>query len=94
MPARMKPTMMVISRMLATLTLTWFMTTELSRLKPQMMAATARHMPPRVSSRVRLSRLMRWQSEVTMTPARVEKKVARRMGMKTSVGCAAPICAR
>ena len=31
---------------------------------------------------------------VKTMPARVEKKVAMSMGMKMSVGCAAPICAR
>ena len=94
MPATMKPTMMVMSRILATRVLTVFMVCPSSWLKPQMTAATRAQAPPRVSSSVRLSRLMRWKSEVTMTPVSVEKNVARRMGMKMSVGWAAPCWAR
>ena len=60
-------------------------------LKPQMMRATKVHRTPRKSMSVRLNRLMRWYRQVTMRPTMVEKKVARRMGTNTSVGCAAPI---
>ena len=59
MAARMNPTMMVMSRMEAADTLTVFISTESSWLKPQMMAATAALMPPSVSSIVRFRRLMR-----------------------------------
>ena len=41
----------------------------------------------------RLKRLMCWYRLVMTMPASVAMAVAMRMGMKTSVGCAAPICA-
>ncbi len=74
--------------------LTRFIVSPSSCEKPQMMVATSRQAPPRVSTMTRFSRLMCWNREVTTTPASVEKKVASRMGMKTSVGWAAPNCAR
>ena len=58
-PARMNTTMMVISRMLATLVLTTFICDLSICEKPQMMAATTAHIPPSVRSMVRLMRLMR-----------------------------------
>ena len=84
----------VISRILATEVLTWFISTESSFPKPQMMVATSRAAPPSVSKMVRFSRLIFWNRLVMMIPASVEKKVASRMGMKMSVGWAAPIWAR
>ncbi len=59
-----------------------------------MMAATSRLIPHKNSRTVRWSRFVRWQMLTATMPARVEKKVASRMGTKTSVGCAAPNCAR
>ena len=59
MPATMKPTIIVISRMLAIDVLTRFIVSESSCPKPQMMAATSAQAPPSVSSSVRLMRLMR-----------------------------------
>ena len=58
------------------------------------MPAMSRLAPPRNSRIVRFSRLMRWYRLTAMIPAIVEKKVASRIGTNTSVGCAAPICAR
>ena len=58
------------------------------------MAAIVKQAPPKVSSIVRFRRLMRWKMEVTMIPAKVEKKVAKRIGINISVGWAAPIWAR
>ena len=78
--------MMSISKMLAAEVLTLFISTESSCPKPQMMAATMTAAPPSVSSIVRFSRLMRWKMLVKMIPARVEKNVASRIGMKMSVG--------
>ncbi len=86
--------MMNISRIFATEVLTLFISMESSCPKPQMMAATSTAAPPSVSSIVRFSRLMRWKILVKMIPASVEKNVASRIGMKMSVGWAAPICAR
>ena len=86
--------MISISRIFAAEVLTLFISTESSCPKPQMMAATMTAAPPSVSSIVRFSRLMRWKMLVKMIPASVEKNVASRIGMKMSVGWAAPICAR
>ena len=94
MPATMKPTITHISRILAAVVLTRFIRSLSIEPKSHIIAATARLMPPSVSSMVRFSRLMRWYRLVTITPARVEKNVAISMGMNTSVGCAAPSCAR
>ena len=94
MPANIKPTMTHISSMLAAKVLTTFIRSLSIEPNSHITAATARLIPPSVSSIVRFSRLMRWYRLVTITPARVEKNVAISMGMNTSVGCAAPICAR
>ena len=90
----MKTMIIVISRMLAVEVLTLFISIESICPKPQMMADTRRAAPPNVNNIVRLNRLIFWYRLVTMIPARVEKKVASRIGMKMSVGCAAPIWAR
>ena len=89
----MNDTMMSISKMLATEVLTRFMVSLLSCPKPHITAATKRLMPPSVSKMVLLMRFMRWNVDVMMMPKSVEKNVASRMGMNTSVGCAAPSCA-
>ena len=60
MPATMNAQMMVISRMLATVVLTRFIVSGAIRENPQMTPATRRQAPPKVSSMVRLMRLMRW----------------------------------
>ena len=83
--------MIVISMMLAEVVLTLFISMESSCPKPQMMPATTIAAPPRVSSIVRFSRLIFWKRLVMIMPARVEKNVASRIGMKMSVGWAAPI---
>ena len=60
---------------------------------PQIIRATIALNPP--TKRIRtLSNLIFWIRQVASRPTRVEKNVASRMGMKTSAGCAAPICAR
>ena len=59
-PARMNATMMVMSRMLATDVLTTPICVLSICAKPHIIAATTAHIPPRVSSMVRLKRLMRW----------------------------------
>ena len=61
---------------------------------PHITEATRSDSVPNVRMSVRLRRLMRWYMDVTTTPAIVETKVARSMGMKISVGLAAPSCAR
>ena len=51
-------------------------------------------MPP-TSNRMGLqSRLMRWLRLTIVTPTSVDTVVVRSVGMKMSVGSAAPICAR
>ncbi len=50
--------MITISMMLAEVVLTLFISVGSSWPKPQMMAATTAHMPPRVSRMVRFSRLI------------------------------------
>ena len=57
---------------------------------PQMMMPTKAHIPSRVASNTGCRMLMRCQSEVMMIPASVATSVAIRIGMKTSVGWAAP----
>ena len=89
-----KPVIMLISRMLATVVLTLFIISGGICAKAQIMPATTAQAPPSVNSMTRFSRLMRWKNEVIRIPAIVEKKVASRIGMKMSVGWAAPICAR
>ena len=59
-----------------------------------MIAATSSAATPSVSNIVRFSRLIFWNRLVMMTPASVEKNVANRMGIKISVGWAAPSWAR
>ena len=93
-PVRMKAMIISISMMFAVEVLTLFISIESIRPKPQMTEATTRAAPPRVSRMVRFSRLIFWKRLVMMMPARVEKNVASRMGMKISVGWAAPIWAR
>ena len=93
-PATMNPTMMDSSRMEATEMLTLSTIIALSCMKPHTTAAMKAHTPPRVSSNVRLNRFIFWYSDVMMTPASVATVVASSMGMNTSVGCAAPCCAR
>ena len=83
-----------ISIMLAALVLTLFINIESICPKPQITVATTRAAPPRVSSMVLLSRLIFWKKLVMMIPDNVEKNVASKMGIKISVGCAAPIWAR
>ena len=58
MPARMKPVMITISRMLATDVLTMFICSLSICPKPHMMPLTARHMPPKVSRMVRFMRFI------------------------------------
>ena len=60
MPATMKPTITHISRMLAAEVLTRFIRSLSIEPNSQMTAATARLIPPSVSSIVRFKRLMRW----------------------------------
>ena len=55
----MKPMIIVISRTLATVVETVFIISLSNCEKPQITAATARHMPPRVMTMTRLKRLMR-----------------------------------
>ena len=59
-PATMKAMMIVISRMLAEVVLTLFISSESICPKPQMIVATTKAAPPRVSSIVRFSRLIFW----------------------------------
>ena len=80
--------------MLAAEVLTVFISTESSCPKPQITAATTNAAPPSVRMIVRFSRLIFWKKLVMMIPASVEKNAANRIGINTSVGCAAPICAR
>ena len=80
--------------MLAALVLTLFISIESICPNPQITVATTKAAPPSVRSIVRLSRFIFWNILVMMIPAKVEKNVASRIGMKISVGCAAPICAR
>ena len=60
---------------------------------PQMIRATMTLSPP-TKPMSTLSKRIFWIKQVTSSPTRVEKNVASRMGMNTSAGWAAPICAR
>ena len=62
--------------------------------KPQITNPTEPISPKMVASNTGCSRLMRCQSEVTMIPVIVATAVANKIGMKTSVGCAAPFALR
>ncbi len=59
-------------------------------LKPSMMAPTKTQRPRRMASMDGVKMLMRDQVAVMMMPQSVAIVVASRMGMNTSVGCAAP----
>ena len=59
-----------------------------------MIPAMKRLAPPKNRRMVRFSRLIRWYTLTARIPARVEKNVASRIGTNTSVGWAAPSCAR
>ena len=93
-PATIKPVMMLMSKTAAMDMLVVFIVAASSCMNPQTMAAHTAHMPPRASTNVRLKRLTCWNNDVTITPTKVAINVVIRIGIKTSVGCAAPSCAR
>ena len=93
MPDMIKPIITTNSMMLAADVDTGPILTAGSCEKPHMIRATMALKPPTNSIRT-LSKRIFCIIQVTSRPTSVEKNVASSMGMKTSAGCAAPICAR
>ena len=56
------------------------------KLNPQINNAMNVHAPPSVSRMVLLNRLIRWYMAVTIIPTNVDANVAKRIGMKMSLG--------
>ena len=90
----MKAIMMLKSKTLATTVLHLFMVSWSTCVPIQITPLTTRQRPSTNAMMVRLKRLMCWYRLVIIIPASVAMAVAMRMGMKTSVGCAAPATAR
>ena len=89
-PARMNSTITVIRIRLPATAVTVPIVSLSICPKLQMTKATKAMSPLKVASRMGWKRLMRCHIEVMMIPANVATLVAKRMGMNTSVGCAAP----
>ncbi len=85
-PAKIKQRIMPRRIMLEAMVVTVFIVSLSICPNPQITMPTKVQSPTSVASKTGCKILMRCQSEVMMIPARVATAVARRIGMKTSVG--------